>query len=282
MNQQFSSGEPAPTVYSVNSAAGPVAVLRDLRQGWAMGAVWRAFAWDEIQNRYRRSVLGIAWIAISYVVFILAISIFFGGFSNLDQTRFIFYVATGYAAYNFLIGNVTDGCQVFRTSSTWIKSTPLPYSIYVYKGISRGILPFLIQFVVALVFMLMMDWRPSWKFLLVAPALGIYLVNAVSIQIFFGLIATRWRDIAHLVTAITRILFFLTPIIWVYGERGGAVRIISNLNPFTYYIDIFRAPILNEPFITNAWWVVIAWTIVGWIVAIAAASVMRRRLPFWL
>lgn len=280
---KLQSDDAVPTiVYSASASNGIGAVIKDIVDGWRMGPVWRAFAWDEIQNRYRRSVLGLAWIAISFAFFVAAISIFFGGFANLEQTRFTFYVATGIAAFQFLIGAVSDGCVVFRTSAQWIKSAPMPYSIYVYKSVARGILPFLIQMSVALVYMLVMGWRPTISVFLVFPAFAIFLVNAVAIHWLFGLVAARWRDIEHLVGSITRVLFFLTPIMWVYGERAGLVRVISNVNPFTYYVDIFRAPILGDSFIPNAWWFVIAWTLVGVIMALLAASQMRRRLPFWM
>ena len=114
------SAQAPRTVHSARTHTGPVSVLRDLAQGFAIGPLWRAFAWDEIQNRYRRSFFGIAWIVISYLIFVLAISFFFGGFAAMDGGRFTAYVAVGYAAFTFLIGNVTDGCVVFSSAASWM------------------------------------------------------------------------------------------------------------------------------------------------------------------
>lgn len=269
-------------VYSARANSGPLAVFRDLGEGFAMGPVWRAFAWDEIQQRYRRSALGLAWIAISYLIFVAAIALFFSGFSSVSARHFIQYVALGFAAFTFLIGNITDGCEVFRVSGSWIKSTPLPYSIYIYKSIARSLFPFAIQLAVAFGFMTALGWRPTWSALYAIPAVAIYLVNAVSIQMIFGLIAARWRDFSHLVGAITRVLFFATPILWVYAEQTGLRKTVAGINPLTHFLEIFRAPLLGEPVLAHNWQVVAGVTAGGWIIAIFLASFMRRRLPFWV
>lgn len=269
-------------VFSARSQTGPFAILNDLREGLRYGPVWRAFAWDEIQNRYRRSVLGIAWIAISYVFFIVVIVLFFRGFASRGSNYFTNYVAVGFAAFTFLMSNVTDGCHVFKSASTWIKSASLPYSVYVFKSLARAFFPFVIHITLAILIMLWLGWRPGWSALLAAPALAIYLVNAVWVQYLLGLIAARWQDFAHLISTITRLLFFTTPIIWIYSDTGGMRRAVADINPFTHFLDIFRAPLIGDPMIGASWGIVVGWTIGGWILTIIVGGYMRRRLPFWV
>lgn len=282
--QQLHESEPPAdaVIFSARSQAGPFAILRDLREGLRHGPIWRVFAWDEIQNRYRRSALGLAWIGISYAFFIVVIVLFFRGFASRGADYYIHHVAVGYAAFTFLMSNVTDGCHVFKGSATWIKSASLPYSVYVFKGLARAFFPFVIHFAVALVIMVAYGWRPGWSALLAAPALVAYLVNAVWVQYLLGMVAARWQDVAHLIATITRLLFFATPIIWVYSETGGMRRTLADINPLTHFVEIFRAPLIGEPLIDISWPVVLACTAGGWIITIAAGGYMRRRLPFWV
>ena len=244
--------------------------------------IWRAFAWDEIQQRYQRSVLGLAWIVISYLFFVGAISLFFSGFSKMGAEKFTAYVAIGYPAFLFLIGNMIDGAVVFHSNATWIKSTPLPYSIYVFKSIARSLFPFAIHLVTAFVIMVIAGWTPTWTALLSLPAIFIFLIGAIAVQYLFGLIAARFRDAEHLISTVQRILFFTTPILWVREERGGMVAAFADLNPFTHFINVFRAPLLGDMPRPESWAVVIVTTILFWIFAIFAAARMRHRLPFWV
>lgn len=257
-------------------------VFRDLYSGFIRDEIWRHFAWDEIQNRYRRSVLGIAWIGLSYAFFVIVIVLFFRGATRANPGEFVIYVATGYAAYMFMIGNVTDGCEVFRNSRTWIKSTPMPYSIHIYRSICRSVFSFFIQMIVGLAIMLFFGWRPQIGALLAIPALVIFLVNAVWIQLCFGLFSTRFRDISHLVATVTRLLFFATPIIWVLENRVGVARQLALFNPMTHYVEIFRAPLLGTPMLEQSWPFVITLTVVGWVFTVLAGSIMMKRIPFWL
>lgn len=270
------------TVYSAESGKGIESVLRDLREGFARRAVWMTFAWDEVQQRYQRSVLGILWIVLSYLIFVVAITVFFRGFATLATGTFLAYAAFGFAAFSFLTSNLIDGCTVFTQSSAWIKSASLPYSVYVYKSLARAIFTFAIQFFSALLLMLALGWRPTLTSLLVLPALLAFFVNAVWVQYLTGLFSARWGDVRHLVATLQRLLFFTTPILWVYEERSGTLQRIADVNPFTHFVEIFRAPLLGDYPNDHSVILVCLMTIIGWIATLFIASRMKRRLPFWI
>lgn len=267
---------------SANTGNGVGAAIADLRAGLGMSHVWRAFAWDEIQNRYRRSFLGVAWIAVSYLVFVVGIVVLFRGYTETGAGSFIHYVAVGYACFVFLAGNLTDGCEVFRSNKTWLRSTDLPRSIYVFKSVARSAFPFAMQLGVGVLIMLFTGWRPGILVLAVLPALLVYFVTAVALQLLLGHLAARLPDVRHLISTIQRMLFFLTPILWVYAEREGAARALATANPLTHYVEVFRAPFLNEAPQTQSWLLVIAFTAVLWAAALLVTGAMRRRLPFWV
>lgn len=269
-------------VSSSAAASRPTILFEDVIDGLGMSEVWRAFAWDEMQQRYRRSVLGILWIFVAYAVFVGTIAFFFAGFAKMGAHQFIIYVALGYATYQFLVGNITDGCQVFSASGNWIKSTTLPYSIYVYKSIFRSVFTVALQLLVALGVMIYFGWRPTWLSLLSLPAAAIFLLDAVAIQYFLGLFGARYRDIPHLVTTIMRVLFFMTPILWVREEMRGIRATLADVNPLTHFLEIFRAPLMGAEPRLSSWAVVLISSAVIWLAAAIAAWRMRRRLPFWV
>lgn len=254
----------------------------DIVSGLKMHEIWRNFAWEEVLSRYHRSTMGLLWIVFGYAIFVAGISFFFGGFAKMGRGNFTIYVALGYASFQFLIANVVDGCAVFTGSASWLKSTTLPYSIYVYKSIFRSLLPFGLQLIVVAI--LMIYWQPPlrWNIILVIPALILYLLNAVAIQYLCGLIAARFRDVTHLVGSITRILIFTTPIMWVRGERSGDIALVADLNPLTHYIEIFRSPLMGEDIRMLSWLVVAGFTVFCWLLAALAADRMQRRLAFWV
>lgn len=259
-----------------------VGVLRDLADGLRAHRVWRVFAWDEIQNRYRRSALGLAWLGFSYLLFVFAIALFFGGFSKLEGSTFVVHVAFGFAIFNVILAAIVDGCAVFVRTAGWVKSAALPYSTYVYQGIARTLFPFVIHFGLALVICPFFGWRPGPEAFLAIPAFLLIVLLSVPVQYTFGLLAARLRDVGHLIAAISRLFFFTTPILWVYEETQGPRRAAADFNPMTHYLEIFRDPLLGNPIDPTQWWLAIGWCGAAWVMLFAVAGVMRRKLPFWV
>ncbi len=262
----------------------PTIVVNDLLDGAKRVHLWLAFASDEIQNRYRRSKLGLTWIVLSYLIFVSSISLFFGNFSDLAHQTFTVYVAINFAIFTFLLANITEGCAVFRVARSWISSVPLPHSIYIYKSIARSLFVFAINMIVALGIFFLYGHKLTLVALEAIPAFLLLLVNSIFIQIIFGYITARFRDIEHLVQSITRILFFATPVLWVRQEHAtpGLRNTIAEMNPLTHALEIFSAPILGKHADPHSWSYILCMTAVLFMVALVVGGFSHRRLPYWL
>lgn len=275
-----------PFVFSARSHGGFSGVLTDIATGFRAGRVWRAFAWEETKRRYRRSILGLAWIVIGFVAFVAAIALFFGNF-NLTSAehvatmeQFATYVALGYAAFGFITSNIQDGTVVFTGSAAWIKSVSLPYSVYAFKNVMRSFVPFLLQMSAWLLFAMATGHQFKPVALLSVVAVAIFAVNAAAMQIFFGFLTARFRDVEHMISTILRVLLFMTPILWVYDGTTGAQRVLADINPVTHYIEVFRSPLLGHAPSAASWAAVAASTVAAWTAAILAGAALRRRLPY--
>ena len=61
----------------------------DLRQGWRQRPLWGYLGWQDIKQRYRRSVLGPLWISISMGVVATAMGILYGTLFNEPLETFL-------------------------------------------------------------------------------------------------------------------------------------------------------------------------------------------------
>lgn len=262
----------------------PVVGVTDFIDGARRVSLWMAFASDEIQQRYRRSKLGLAWIVISYLIFVGAVSIFFGSFSQMESGSFSIYVAVNFAIFLFALACITDGCMVFRTAKTWISSTPLPHSVHIFKSMARGLFVFVINLLIAILMMYLAGERLTWLALMAIPAFILLLFNGLLAHIIFGYVTARFRDVEHLMQSITRIMYFTTPVLWVRNEHQdpGIRDTIAELNPFTHALEIFSAPILGS-YADPYSWVYMAWlTLILFVSALVIAGYSHKRLGYWL
>ena len=271
---------PPTAVFDRATFSGPLFLTNDVIAGAKKIALWKMFAWQDIQNRYRRSKFGVAWIALTHVMFIAAIVVFFSGFSDKNNDAFVHYISVGFAVFSFILANITDGGYVFINSKPWLLGTNLPTSVYVYKSVAKSVFTFVIQLLCSVIIISAFGWRPSLTLLWLGFAAPLILINVVVLQFFLGYLAARFRDVVHIVGALTRFLFFTTPILWVYDESSGLVRQIATLNPLTHYIEIFRSPFLGESPSMLSLNIVFALTIFGILFTSILASKLRSSLPY--
>ncbi|MBB6380752.1 ABC-type polysaccharide/polyol phosphate export permease, partial [Pseudonocardia eucalypti] len=74
----------------------------DLRQGWRQRSLWGYLGWQDIKQRYRRSVIGPLWISISMGVIAAGLGILYSALFNMPYQTFLPYVATGLLIWNFV------------------------------------------------------------------------------------------------------------------------------------------------------------------------------------
>jgi len=270
----------------ISNAVGfsPWVSLTDLFMGAARMPLWIAFASDEIQQRYRRSKLGLTWIVVSYLIFVGTISLFFGNFSDLNHLHFTIYVAINFAIFMFLLSNITDGCAVFVVARSWIASAPLPHSIYIFKSVSRSLFVFAINMGIVFVLFFLFGFRLHLVALEAIPAFLVLCLDAVFLQMIFGYTCARFRDMEHLIQSVTRILYFTTPVLWVRDEHAAPSlrNTISELNPLTHALEIFSSPILGHRADSFSWLFILCMSAGLFVLALIVGGYSYRRLPYWL
>lgn len=271
---------PAAFRYQADNRRDLAQAAADLCQGLGLWRLWFELAYDDLRQRYRRTAFGALWVSISYLVFAVTIALIGSQMTGIELFPFMVYVAVGYLAWNFINASVTDGCSVFINTENWISGMRLPFSLFVFQSIARETIIFGYGAVIAAAIIVFTGHDLSWSALAALPALALYLVNAVTSHFFFGVLVTRYRDISQIIQTAMRVLFFLTPLIWT-PEQAGGLRDWLWWNPFTYFIDIFRAPIVDGLIPWSSWIFCLGFSSVFGLIAFGLFAHFRRRIVFW-
>jgi ABC-2 type transport system permease protein len=259
----------------------------DLGQGWRQCPLWGYLGWQDIKQRYRRSVLGPLWISISMGVIATAMGILYGALFGEDIATFLPYVATGLLIWNFVSGCILEGSEVFIANEGLIKFLPAPLSLHVYRLVWRQTLFFLHNLVIWGVLMIIFPQPLGWSLLLAIPAFAVLVLNGAWIAVLAGIVATRFRDIPPIIASLTQLLFFMTPIVWQYDTllRNPAVAErarIAEINPVLHYVEILRQPLLGQPILGRHWLVVGVITVLGCLTALLCLRNYRARVAYWV
>jgi len=258
----------------------------DLVDGFRRHELWLHLGWQDIKQRYRRSVLGPFWITIATGTTALAMGGLYSKLFHLELSEHLPYVTLGLIVWNLLNASILDGAEVFVANEGLIKQLPTQLSVHVYRLVWRQMILFAHNIIIYAIVAAIYPKPWSWADLSVIPALGLIVLNCIWVSLCFGILATRYRDIGPLLAAVVQLLFFMTPIIWnddtMRQQGAGRWASIVELNPLLHYLDIVRAPLLGAHQEVRHWVVVGALTVVGWLMAAFAMRQYRARVPYWV
>ena len=276
-----------PVVVDVPDSRSWRRAFGDLAQGWRQRPLWGYLGWQDIKQRYRRSVLGPLWVSISMAVVATAMGILYGALFGEDIKTFLPYVATGLLIWYFVDGCIREGSEVFIANEGLIRFLPAPLSLHVYRLVWRQTLFFLHNLVVWAVLMVIFPHPLGWSLLLAIPAFVVLVLNGAWIAVLAGIIATRFRDIPPIIASLTQLLFFMTPIVWQYETllKNPAVAErarIAEFNPVMHYVAILRQPLLGQEIVWRHWYVVGTITVVGCCAALVFLRNYRSRVAYWV
>lgn len=258
-------------------------VFQDLWASLRLIHLWRALAWEDLMQRFRRSILGLSWIVVSFALLIFILVVLFGRNSPTRTTyEYLVYLCLGMAIWTYLSAIVSKGVMAFAGNSAWIKSTPAPFGVLAFRTIYAGILELLVLLVFVVPISLYLVVPDPIHLLYLLGAIGVYAINSVSICLLLGSLGAWSSDVQQLIPAIMRIAFFATPIFWEYETSSGLRRYMADYNPFTHFVEIIRAPLMGTDPSQINWMVVGFITTVSMILSFAIFKFARTRLPVWV
>jgi ABC-2 type transport system permease protein len=176
---------------------------------------------------------------------------------------------------------------VFVANSGLITHLPAPISIHVYRLVWRQTLFFAHNLIVYAVMLVVFPQPLKWTDLAALPAMALLIVNGTWVALLVGIVSTRFRDLPPVTQSIVQLLFFLTPIVWMYDNLldnpavAGRARLVE-INPLFHFVEIIRRPMLGEDQQWHNWVIVIGIAVVGWALTLLVMRRYRGRVAYWV
>ncbi len=256
--------------------------FRDLNNGVRQRELWGHLGWQDIKQRYRRSVLGPLWITFAMAVTATGLGMLYSVILDQDVNFFIPYMTVGFMLWYFISGSLVNGSEVFIQNEGLIKQLPAPISVHVFRTVWREFLLFLHNLIVYFAILAIFQPPITWKIVTAVPGLVLLILNAGWVVLLFGVVSTRLRDIPALVNSFMQLIFFASPIVWPEQSLTGPRAWVAQINPVYHFVDIVRAPLLGEPQKMHHWLIVAAFTVVGWAAALLVMRNYRARVAYWV
>lgn len=259
-------------------------LLIDSLKSFGLWRVWWFLGMQDIKARFRRSLIGPAWLLISLAFFVGGVGTVYGLMFGQPMHEFLPFLTAGFVIWGFIISSLTESCMTFVNAEGYIKQFSYPKQIYLLRAlVSYSLILLIGLFVLVPVQLYFGIFRiEGWIFslpgllLLQAAALG-----HITLSAYLG---TRFRDLPHAVGSLLQVLFFVTPIMFpVKVLQEKHLDFIYQFNPLHYLIDVVRHPILKGELALSENYIFAGlYVFTLWLLVVVVAKRLDSRVVFLL
>jgi homopolymeric O-antigen transport system permease protein len=260
-------------------------LVEDFYQSARHKGFWLYSSWIEILLSYRSTLLGPLWILIGTGVFVFAIGGLYGrvilsGGSNV----YLAHLAIGITVWYFITQTAIGSCHLFRSFRGDILDGDNSYTDLILKLITTNLIYLLHNSVIVVIALLFAEVKLSMVALLLLITAPLVILNIIWVCVILSILGARYPDLQELMRSSLRLMFFITPILWIPHQhiRGGVIDAVLYLNPFYYFVEVIQAPLIygQVPYFEIA--VLTAALPIGWLAASLLYARTRPWVALWL
>lgn len=245
---------------------------------WSHRGLIKATAQREILGRYRGSMFGLLW-SLFNPLFMLAVYTFvfsevlkarWGGGGD-SKTEFALVLFAGLIVFNLFSECINRAPGLILANVNYVKKVVFPLEILPYSVLSSAVFHALISLLV---------WFAAYGVFFGVPHITAFYLPLIFGPLLFFIIGLSWilaslgtylRDISQVISIITTVMMFLSPIFYPASALPEDYRHLLYLNPLTPVIEQAREVMFlgNTPdfsLLAGCWIaaIVIAWLGFAW------------------
>lgn len=202
----------------------------------------------DLQLKYRRSALGVAWSILTPLGLVLIIGCVYSIIFATKPQEFIPLLFAGLNPWLFISGCAEGGALAFLSAEGYLKQTTVNAQIFPIRGVLVGFVNLLYSILAFFtIYLFLQPDSFGIKMLMIFPGLVIIFVFALAWANISAVINLNIRDYQPLLSLILQGLFYATPIIFpadMLQEKGFGI--IYQINPIYYMLEVVRRPMLGN------------------------------------
>lgn len=255
--------------------------VQDLLTGLRSPRIWFLLAWNDLEAKYRRTILGTFWQTLTMAAYIVGLAVVFSTLRTRNMENFILYLAAGFTGFSLISGMLSSGVSAFQRGQALLKAYDLPASIHVFRTVVNEYILLAHSVVIMVAVWIYTGAPPTLYTLLVFPAAALLFLVGVGSVMCVGLLGARFRDVGPAMTTLMSFMFLVTPIFWVREDLGDRVWVVD-YNPIYHAMNLIRRPLMGEAPDPVNWLVCGGLAVATLLIGFVSFLRYRRQLVYWL
>ncbi len=206
----------------------------------------------DVKQRYRGSVLGVAWTLLNPLIFMLVYSLVFGKFLRVKYPggSATVFILSGLLAWTFFSQALVMATNSIVANAPLVRKVAFPWMLLTVSSVIAALVNYAMSLLLLIPFMLLSHKGVGLP-ILAAPFL---VLVTFALALGFGLMLAAGnvylRDLTYLVNLGTLVWFYITPIIYPFslvqskfsghGLEGELAHVVLYINPMTWVVLGFQ------------------------------------------
>lgn len=218
---------------------------------WGRRHLILRMTWRDISGRYRGSAGGLVW---SLVTPILMLGVYTAVFSGIFQARwsqggsplgYALQLFVGLIIHGLVAECLNKAPLLIVENVSYVKRVLFPLDTLPMINLLSALFHAVVSMLVLIIFVLIVEHRLPLTILWLPVVIAPYLVFLAGLSWFLAALGAYLRDIAQLMSLVTMILMFMSPIFYPISMLPESLHLIFRLNPLTLIIEQARAVVLT-------------------------------------
>lgn len=266
--------------------------LRDyLRRTWGHREFVLELARSTLRANNAATALGQAWQILNPIlmatVYYLVWGLLLGrtGKAELNSytiftESYLTYLVGCIFVFNFMARSMLSGAKSIVNAGGLLFNSNFPRIVFPIASVMTHLADLLSMLVVYLAFHLLTGFPLQWTMLLLPWLLFVMVVFTLGTVMFWSTLTVYYRDVSNILPHVVRVLFFLSPVLWVPEEATskGLPPWVMSLNPIANFLRFWND--MTNGIVPSATTVLIglAWALIS--VGVGGAFFLRNEHDF--
>lgn len=205
----------------------------------------------DLDSRFRAPLLGYSWSIIEPLLLALVYSFVFGIIVGRSDPLYPAIVMIGVIGWSLFSRCMTGTTKTLTANASLFQFTKIPKSVFAISNMLTNYLLSCISLFALIPFIYLNDLSISVGYIYLPIYLFVLAITGTTIGLLVAPAAVRVPDLVNIIQFLSRVGFFLSPVMWTYQMLSskfgtGNYLLVAHLNPVIVPITKMRDIILNQ------------------------------------
>ena len=199
----------------------------------------------DFKQKYKRSILGMAWSILSPLLTLLVMDVIFSNFFSKSIPHYTTYLFTGTIVLSYYKESTKNGMQSLMSNAKIFTKINVPKYLFLLSKNVSALVNFGLTLLVYLAFCVLdhIQFRPT-MLLMIFPILCLMIMD-IGIGAILSALFVFFRDIQYLYEVFLTLITYMSAVFYSVDQLPSHLQQILYLNPVYVYIKYIRLVVID-------------------------------------